>query len=76
MIQYEKFRIIDLFEVCNSHNILKSDVVFGSGTIPYVTASAVNNGVVGYINYDTAMLEKGNCILRRCFGMRMARRRG
>lgn len=57
-----KFKIVDLFEIENSHNILKSDVIFGSGNIPYVTAGSSNNGILGYINYNKDMLENGNCI--------------
>ena len=61
-VQYRKFRIVDLFEVKNSHNILKSDIMFGSGNTPYVTAGSSNNGILGYIDYDKDMLESGNCI--------------
>ena len=58
-----KFRIVDEFCVANSHNILKSEVIFGSGTVPYVTASEGNNSIVSYIAYDPNMLEKGNSIM-------------
>lgn len=57
------FRIIDEFTVANSHNILKSDVVFGSGSTPYVTASEGNNSIVSYISYKHDMIEKGNSIM-------------
>ena len=56
--------------------ILYRDIVDGSGTTPFVTASGVNNGVTAYIdstNYDIifkvnhlclwGMIIKGNCIL-------------
>lgn len=56
------FKISDLFDIKNSHNILKTDIVFGSGKIPYVTAGQNNNGIMGYIDYDKNMLENGNCI--------------
>lgn len=58
-----KFRIVEEFNVTNSYNILKSDVVYGSGTVPYVTASEGNNSIVSYISYDPNMLEKGNSIM-------------
>lgn len=58
----KKFGITDIFNVKNSHNILKSDVSFKSGKFPYITASKKNNGVMGYINHDPTMLERGNCI--------------
>lgn len=57
------FRIVDEFTVANSHNILKSDVVFGSGSTPYVTACEGNNSIVSYISYKPDMIEKGNSIM-------------
>jgi len=59
----QRFEVVKKFNVSNSHNILKSDVIFGSGTIPYVTASEGNNSIVSYISYDTEMIEKGNSIM-------------
>lgn len=61
--QMRSFKIVDEFTVANSHNILKSDVVFGSGSTPYVTASEGNNSIVSYISYKPDMIEKGNSIL-------------
>lgn len=61
--QMQKFSIVKIFEVANSHNILKSEVVFGSGAIPYVTASQDNNSIVSYISYKREMMEKGNSIM-------------
>lgn len=58
-----KFSIVEEFSVSNSHNILKSDVVFGSGLTPYVTASEGNNSIVSYISYDPEMIENGNSIM-------------
>lgn len=58
----KEFKIVDIFEVKNSHNILKSNIKLGSGCVPYVTASSENNGVMGYIDYDESFKEKGNCI--------------
>ncbi len=59
----QRFEVVKKFNVSNSHNILKSDVIFGSGTTPYVTASEGNNSIVSYISYDTEMIEKGNSIM-------------
>lgn len=53
----------DLFTVQNSHNILKTEVVLGSGTTPYVTAGEGNNSIMGYISYKTELLEPANSIL-------------
>lgn len=62
-IRWRKYKITELFCVSNSHNIMKSDVVFGSGTIPYVTASSANNSVVARINIDDALCEHGGSIM-------------
>jgi len=58
-----RFSIVKEFNVSNSHSILKSDVVFGSGDTPYVTASEGNNSVVSYISYNQNMMEAGNSIM-------------
>ena len=62
-IEYKLFDIVKEFDVVNSHNILKSDVVFGSGTTPYVTACEGNNSIVSYITYNDDLKEKGNSIM-------------
>ena len=61
-VRFKKFMIVDIFEVKNSHNILKSSVTFGSGKYPYVTAQKGNNSIASYIDYSKEFLEKGNCI--------------
>lgn len=61
--QMRKFAIVNEFKVSNSHNILKSDVVFDSGATPYVTASEGNNSIVSYISYKPDMIEQGNSIM-------------
>lgn len=61
--KWEKFKIIDLFDVRNTHSILKSSIVEDSGTDPYVTASKENNGVCTYVDYDKNQIEEGNAIL-------------
>lgn len=61
--QMRKCDIVKTFHVDNSHNILKSEVVFGSGTTPYVTASEGNNSIVSYISYKPNMMEHGNSIM-------------
>ena len=61
--QMGRFKIVDEFSVANSHNILKSDVVFGSGSTPYVTASEGNNSIVSYISYKPDVIEQGNSIM-------------
>ena len=57
------FKITDLFDIKNTHSILKSDIREESGDTPYITASNENNGVYSYIKYDEQLIEEGNCIL-------------
>lgn len=60
---YKSFDIVKVFNVVNSHNILKSDVAFGSGSIPYVTACEGNNSIVSHISYKDDAKEEGNSIM-------------
>lgn len=62
-VLYKPFDIVKEFNVANSHNILKSDVVFGSGSTPYVTACESNNSVVSHISYKDDAKEEGNSIM-------------
>ena len=59
----KKKRENGVFAVKNSHNILQSSVVVGSGNIPYVTAGEGNNSVYAYISYDKNQIEEGNAIM-------------
>ena len=63
LVQSKIIKIIDFFKVSNSHNILKSDITFDSGTTPYVTACEGNNSIVSYINYRDDMKEAGDTIM-------------
>ena len=54
--------ITNIFEIKNTKNILSKDIVPNSGNIPYLCASAENNGVSTYIIYKDELIEKGNCI--------------
>lgn len=51
------------FNVLNTHSILKSQVVPGSGDIPYVGAGESNNSIQSYISFDSNYIEKGNSIM-------------
>ena len=71
-VMFESFYITDdrkhkrtngIFDVNNTHNILQSSIVSGSGTTPYVTAGEGNNSVYTYISYDNNQIEKGNAIM-------------
>lgn len=59
----KKKRTNGVFNVKNSHNILQSSIVAGSGNIPYVTAGEGNNSISAYISYDMEQIEKGNAIM-------------
>lgn len=61
-IRFEKFNVIDIFEVKNTKNILSKDIIENSGKTPYLCASAENNAVSSYISYDETYLDKGNCV--------------
>ena len=61
-IDFEVFRVIDLFDVKNTGNILSRDIVENSGETPYLCASIENNSVSSYISYDKNYLDEGNCI--------------
>ncbi len=60
---WKPFECKKLFECKNTGNILARDVVDGSGNIPFVTASAYNNGVVAHIDASGYEIIKGDCIL-------------
>lgn len=61
-LQWKPFPITKIFTVRNTHNILASNVKLGSGTTPYLCASAEDNGICGYISYNDDLLEQGNCV--------------
>ena len=60
---WKPFKIVDLFNVKNTHSILKSEIEEDSGVTPYVTASNENNGVYTYVAYNEDLIEQGNCIM-------------
>lgn len=53
----------DYFNALNTGNILSRNIVDGSGSTPFVTASGVNNGVIAHIDASNYNIIKGNCIL-------------
>lgn len=51
------------FYLKNTSNLLSRDIKENSGLVPYLCASAENNGVSSYISYDdSSFLNKGNCV--------------
>lgn len=61
-LKWKEFNLIDVFDVKNTHNILSNEIKKDSGSVPYLCASSVNNGVSSYISYKEELVEKGNCI--------------
>lgn len=61
-LKWKEFNLIDIFDVKNTHNILSNEIKKDSGSVPYLCASSVNNGVSSYISYKEELVEKGNCI--------------
>lgn len=61
-VKWREFKIVDLFDVKNTRNILSRDIIEDSGDIPYLSASRENNAVSSYISYNKEFLDKGNCI--------------
>ena len=61
-LHWKPFPITEVFSIRNTHNILASYIKLGSGTTPYLCASAENNGICGYISHNKDLLEQGNCV--------------
>lgn len=60
---WKEFKLTDIFRMNNTKSIVQKDVVPDSGTVPYVTAQAGNNGVMTYIDCPAEWLDKGDCIM-------------
>ncbi len=60
---WKEFKLTDIFRMNNTKSIVQKDVVPDSGTIPYVTAQAGNNGVMTYIDCPAEWLDEGECIM-------------
>jgi hypothetical protein len=61
-MKFTEFRVVDIFDVKNTRNILARDIAVDSGETPYLCASAMNNAVSSYITYDESFIDKGNCV--------------
>lgn len=60
--KWKKFSIVEIFNVKNTASILAKDIEPNSGSLPYVTASSLNNGVSDYISFDNNYIDEGNSI--------------
>ncbi len=61
-ITFIEYKVVDLFTVKNTNNILSRDVTPNSGNTPYLSASRENNAVSSYISHRENLIDKGNCI--------------
>ena len=61
-LEWREKSAIDLFTIKNTHSILASDIVPGSGPTPYLCASAEDNSVSSFISYNEDCLEQGRCV--------------
>lgn len=61
-VVWGEYKVVDLFDVKNTKNILSRDIIANSGSTPYLSASRENNAVSSYISYNEDLLDKGNCI--------------
>lgn len=57
------FKVVDVFDVRNTHCVQKTWIKNFEGKIPYVTASSENNSIDSYIEYDHLMMDRGNAIV-------------
>lgn len=60
---WREFRLTDIFRMSNTRSIVQKDIVPDSGTTPYVTAQAGNNGILTYISCPDEWIDEGNCIM-------------
>lgn len=60
--KWKEYKITDIFNINNTHNILSSSIKNCPGKNPYLCASSENNGVSAYISYNELLKERGNCI--------------
>ena len=61
-LEFDEFKLAEIFDIKNTGNILSRDIVKNSGSIPYLCASSENNAVSSYISYDEIYKNKGQCI--------------
>lgn len=61
--EWKAFRLDSVFIMKNTKSIVQKDVKPDSGTIPYVTASNSNNGVLTYIDCPPDWIDDGDCIM-------------
>lgn len=60
--KFKNFKVTDIFNIRNTSSLLSREIISNSGSTPYLSASAENNGVNSFISYDSSFLNKGNCV--------------
>ncbi len=60
--KFKNFKVTDIFNIRNTSSLLSREIISNSGSTPYLSASAENNGVNSFISYDPSFLNKGNCV--------------
>lgn len=61
--KFHDFKIIDIFNVINTHSILKSQIAqLEKGRTPYLTAAEGNNAVASYVACPSSWTDRGNCV--------------
>ncbi|MBC1679669.1 type II restriction endonuclease subunit R [Listeria welshimeri] len=61
-LKFDKYKVVDFFNVMNTKSILSRNISKNSGKTPYLCASTENNAISSYISYDEKYMDKGNCI--------------
>ncbi|RXJ67682.1 type II restriction endonuclease subunit M [Halarcobacter ebronensis] len=55
-VKWQEFKLTDIFEIQKGERLVEADRLEGS--MPLITASAVNNGITSFIDYDTFLSKK------------------
>lgn len=62
-IKTQRRKVVDVFDVANTHCVLGEWIEGRTGSVPYVTASSSNNSVSARISYSDEFLDRGNAIV-------------
>lgn len=62
------YKIDELFDV-DTVNYFQAKTEFKAGNIPFITQTAINNGVETYVDEEFFKLEKGNCVVIGSIGI-------
>lgn len=55
-IQWQEFKLTDVFEIYKGERLVEAERI--EGNIPLITASAINNGITSFIDYDSFHTKK------------------